>query len=129
MNQITQVILDGVSLPMSTGDRYSCWEEMHTVDLVMADRSMVREVPDKFKVWRARYSFDLLDNETYLAALKILRQGEAFQAAVLPDNGNEMIVSKFFCVSLTQATFAFADNGEAVWHNLAFELREEEPHA
>ena len=41
-----------------------------------------------------------------------------------------MVVSQFFCVSLTPATFAFRDDdGAVVWHNLAFELREVEPHA
>lgn len=129
MKEITQLILDGVRMPMSSNDRYSCGEEPLQVDLVMAAGNMVREVPDKNKVYVASYAFDVLDDDTYRAAMAVLRRGSSFPAAVLPDDKEDMIPSQFFCTSLTRPTFAFSDGGKPVWHNLAFTLREVEPHA
>ena len=129
-NTLRQIILSGTELPPVDFDVYACWEEELSVSLVMAAGNMVKEIKDPGKVWRVRCSYDLLDDETYKAVLATLRGGDAFQAAVLPDNGEDMVVSQFFCVSLTPATFAFRDDdGAVVCHNLAFELREVEPHA
>ena len=126
---LTQLILEGLPMPESSNDRYVCWEEELHVDLIMADGSMVRQEREKGKVWRARYSYDLLDTDTYTQALAVLQGGNHFRASVLPSRGTELVAGDFFCVSLTPATFAFSDGGEAVWHNLAFELREVTPHA
>ena len=129
-NTLRQIILAGTALPPVDFAVYACREAELSVSLVMAAGNMVKEIKDPGKVWRVRCSYDLLDDETYKAVLSTLRGGDAFQAAVLPDNGEDMVVSQFFCVSLTPATFAFRDDdGAVVWHNLAFELREVEPHA
>jgi len=125
----TQIILDGVALPHVSHDRYACWPEELSITKVMAAGNMVKELKEPGKVWRVRYQFDYMENETRLQMLEILRRGDSFPAAVLPDNSDEMVVSTFFCVSLTQPTFSFAKNGKGLWHNLAFELREVEPHA
>ena len=87
---------------------------------------MVKEV--RGKVWRVKYSYDVLEDHVYLPALQVLRSGKPFQAAVLPDNSGEMISSTFMVESITPAYFAFDDGGKAVWHELAFELREVSPH-
>ena len=74
--------------------------------------------------------YDAMPDKISFAVFGSSHRRAAFQAAVLPDNGDDMVVSQFFCVSLTPATFAFRDDdGAVVWHNLAFELREVEPHA
>ena len=36
--------------------------------------------------------------------------------------------STFLVESITSPTFAFEADGKAVWHNLGFTIREEEPH-
>ena len=129
-NTLRQIILAETELPPVDFDVYACWEEELSVALVMAAGNMVKEITAHGYVWRVRCSYDLLDDENYKADLSTLRGGDACQAAVLPDNGDDMVVSQFFCVSLTPATFAFRDDdGAVVWHNLAFELREVEPHA
>ena len=129
MSDIVQVILEGVALPETIGDKYICYEEELSTSLVMAAGNMVKEIKDPGHVWVATYSFDWLDNETYQKAKAVLRSGDAFNAAVLPDNSDTMVSSRFFCTSYTPPTFAFSEGGKPVWHNLGFTLREVEPHA
>lgn len=124
-----QLILDGEELPQSTKDRYSCWEEELSVSLTMAAGNMVKEIKDPGKVWRAAYTYDYMGNDKCRKVLAILRRGEAFNAAVLPDNSDQLVTSRFFCTSLTPPSYAFSRNGTPYWHNLSFELREVEPHA
>lgn len=123
---MTQIILNGVYLPKMSHDRYACWEEELHETLTMIKGRMVREV--RGKVWKARWGCDVLDDETYKAALAVLRSGVSFPAAVLPDNGGELVSSTFLVESITPATFAFEANGKAVWHGLAFQIREVDPH-
>lgn len=129
MSDIVQVILEGVALPETIGDQYSCYEAELSTSLVMAAGNMVKEIKDPGHVWVATYSFDWLDDETYQKAKAVLRSGDAFNAAVLPDNSDTMVSSRFFCTSYTPPTFAFSEAGKPVWHNLGFTLREVEPHA
>lgn len=128
---ITQLVLDGnIVMPEVSYDRYSCWEDEKRVDLEMADWSMVRQVPEKNKVWRARYAFDVLDTDTRNRALEVLQRGEKFKAQMLPSNGGtELVTAEVYCVALVPPSFAFSDAGEPVWHNMSFELREVAPHA
>lgn len=123
---INQLILDGVLLPRSSHDRYSCWEEELSVQVDMI--SGRRVIESRGKVWKASYQFDTMDSATLRQVLSVLRSGVPFVATVLPDNSDEMVTSTFLVESLTPPTFAFEADGRAVWHNLAFTLREEEPH-
>lgn len=126
---MTQIILDKEELPQTSLDKYACWEEELSVSLVMAAGNMVKEIKDPGKVWHVKYSYDYMGNELCRKVLAILRQGTPFTATVLPDNSDEPVMSQFFCVSLTPPSFAFSRSGVPYWHNLAFELREVEPHA
>lgn len=126
MSKVTQLILDGVKLPQSSHDRYACWEEDLSVQVDMI--SGRRVIESRGKVWKASYSFDTLDAGTLRLLLGVLRSGAPFPATVLPDNRDEPVTSTFLVESVTQPTFAFAVDGKAVWHNLAFTIREEEPH-
>ena len=123
---MTQLILDELYMPQVSGDRYACWEDLLGETVTMISGRMVSEV--RGKVWRARVQYDWLPTSVYTKALNVLRSGDPFRAAVLPSNGQELISSTFLVESLTPATFAFADNGEAVWRGLAFQIREVEPH-
>lgn len=125
-----QIILDdGIELPYVSRDRYACWEEELSISKVMAAGNMVKELKNPGKVWRARYQFDYMGNDLLRQVMNVLRRGDSFYAAVLPDDRDDYITTQFFCVSLTAPTFAFSKNGVGLWHNLAFELREVEPHA
>lgn len=126
MSKVTQLILNGVKLPQTSHDRYACWEEDLSVQLDMITGRRVIE--SRGKVWKASYSFDTLDAGTLRLLLAVLRSGAPFPATVLPDDRDETVTSIFVVEAFTPPTFAFAVDGKAVWHNLAFTIREEEPH-
>lgn len=123
---INQLILNGILLPRSSHDRYSCWEEDLSVQVDMI--SGRRVIESRGKVWKASYQFDTMGNEKLRQVLAVLRSGAPFVATVLPDISDETVTSTFLVESITQPTFAFEADGNAVWHNLSFTIREEEPH-
>lgn len=123
---MTQMILEGMALPEASFDKYACWEDVLSVKVEMITGRMVTEV--RGKVWRAKWSYDYLDNETTRSILSVLRSGSPIQAAVLPDNSNQMISGRFLAESVTPPTFLISDGGEPVWHGLAFTIREVNPH-
>lgn len=123
---INQLILNGILLPRSSHDRYSCWEENLSVQVDMI--SGRRVIESRGKVWKASYQFDTIGNEKLRQVLAVLRSGAPFLATVLPDISDETVTSTFLVESITQPTFAFEADGKAVWHNLGFTIREEEPH-
>lgn len=123
-----QLILDGsIYLPESSKDKFSCWEEPLVVSVDMVSGRRVQEVRGG-KIWKASYSFDYMGNETLRQVLSILRRGAPFVATVLPDASDTMVTSRFVLESITQPTYAFSKAGVGLWHNLAFTIREEEPH-
>ena len=129
MKRAQIILTNGIELPHVSRDRYACWEEELSVTKIMAAGNMVKELKSPGKVWRVRYQFDYMGNDLMREVMAVLRRGDSFQAAVLPDNAEDYVPAQFFCVSLTAPTFAFSKNGVGLWHNLAFELREVEPHA
>lgn len=123
---MTQLVLESKPLPEVWNDRYACWEETLSVQVDMI--SGRRVVEERGMVWKVKWSYDYLDNDTTQALLAILRSRKPILAAALPDNGTEMISSMFVVESLTNPTFLFDDNGTPCWGGLGFVLREEEPH-
>ncbi|MBS5658527.1 MAG: hypothetical protein KHW76_08720 [Oscillibacter sp.] len=127
---IKQLILDGILLPEASGDKFSCWEETLTRQVSMVTGRVVLEsLEPEPRIWRASYTFDYMGNEKLRQVLEVLRRGAPFPASVLPDNRDELVSSIFICESLTNPSYAFSANGVGLWHNLAFTIREEEPHA
>lgn len=124
---MNQIIIETIALPETSRDRYACPELPLVVELDMISGRRVGEIRGGH-VWKPQYSYDYMGDEIVRPLLKILRSGKAFSAAVLPDNGNELVVSTFRVESLTNPTFAFSKSGKAMWHNLAFTLREVNPH-
>lgn len=124
---MTQIILnDGIYLPEVSRDGYSCAEEPLVVQLEMISGRTVLE--ERGRVWSVSYEYDYMGNDLMRRALEVLRSGAPFFAAVLPDNGDQLIRSSFVVTSLEQPKMAFSRKEKAYWHRLAFTLREEEPH-
>lgn len=121
-----QLKLESKPLPESWGDRYACWEEMLDVQIDMI--SGRRVIEERGVVWKIKWSYDYLDNDTTQALLSILRSRRAILAEALPDNSSQTITSMFVVESLTNPTFLFDDNGTPCWQGLGFVLREEKPH-
>ncbi len=123
---MTQIILSGISLPESSGDRYSCWEEDLTVQVEMITGRVVQE--SRGTIWRAKWSYDYLDNETTRRILAALHSSGPIQASVLPNGRTELVPGRFFVESITPPAFLFSEDGIPCWHGLGFTLREVEPH-
>lgn len=123
---MTQLIIDGVALPEVSRDQYSCGEELLTKSVEMISGRMVQECSGK--VWVATYAYDYMGNALCRQVLAVLRSGRSFTAQVLPDTGDSLITITAICTDLTRPTFAFSRDGVAMWHNLAFSIREVDPH-
>lgn len=123
---MTQIILDGIPLPEASNSKYAAWEELLSVQIEMISGRMVSEI--RGKVWRATWSYDYLDNDMTKRILAVLRSGKPFVASILPDNGGKMISSMFLVENQTRPTFLCSDNGDPIWHGLAFTIREVNPH-
>ena len=125
-----QLILNGILLPEASGDKFSCWEEILTRQVTMiTGRVVLESLEPEARIWRASYVFDYMGNELLRQVLAVLRSGAPFPATVLPDDRDEPVSSVFICDSLTNPSYAFSEDGVGLWHNLAFTIREEEPHA
>lgn len=127
---MTQIILDGVLLPETSKDKYSCAPEDLSVQTTMISGRVTIET--RGSVWVASYSYDYMGEELQRRALRVLRSGKPFLASVLPDNDDELITSIFIVTALERPSMAFSrrqgDKEKAFWHRLAFTLREERPH-
>lgn len=126
---MTQIILNGILLPQASFDQYACWEEALTRQLDMiSGRRVLERIGKKWKVWRAQWACDYLEDEICRPALEVLRSGEPVIASVLPDNGDGMVTASFVVEAVTNPTFLIDDGDRPVWHGLGFTLREEYPH-
>ena len=126
---MTQLILNGIRLPQTSFDRYAAYEEVLTRQVTMiSGRQVVEAIGTRSRIWRLRWSYDYLDNETTRQVLSVLRQGVPIPANFLPDNGDALIPGVFLVTSITQPPFLIDDGNQPVWHGLGLELREERPH-
>ena len=122
-----QLILNGqVELPETSRDKYRCYPATLSQQVDMISGRRVLE--ERGHVQMIEYSYDYMGNELMRAVLEVLRSGNSFPAAYLPDSGDQLVSSVFLCTSLTQPTFAFSRRGVPYWHNFAFTLREVKPH-
>lgn len=122
---MTQLILNGTRLPQTSNDKYTSRPEQLGEQLVMISGRMVTEIRGIVQV--ISYSYDKMPDETYRALLTALRSRAAIDVAYLPDDSDAMATGKFICTQFPTPTFAFAKNGKAVWHNVAFTLRQVKP--
>lgn len=123
---MTQIIIDGIVLPQTSRDRYSCHPVLLGEQIEMISGRIVQEI--RGSVFEARYSYDYMGNELCRSILTVLRSGKSFRASVLPDDSDELISSEFVCTSLNNPVFAFSKSGTPYWHNFSFVIREVKPH-
>ena len=127
MSKPKQLIIDGVTFPTSTHDRYQAYEEDLRVSVPMISGREVDEV--RGTVWRIVYTYDYMGDAKMREVLAVLRSRGSKTVSFLPDNGTELVTSVFKVESLTPPTLAFYRDGTPKWHNLSFTLREVKPHA
>ena len=127
MSKPKQLIINGVTFPTSTRDRYQAYEEDLRVSVPMISGREVDEV--RGTVWRIGYTYDYMGDAKMREVLAVLQSRSTKTVSFLPDNGTELVTSVFKVESLTPPTLAFYRDGTPKWHNLSFTLREVKPHA
>lgn len=123
---MTQLIINGIVLPESKGNKYRCYPAQLTRQLDMISGRRVSEL--KGNVQKIEYSFDYMGDSLCRQLLAALRSGQPLDVSYLPDSSDELSNSTFLVESLTPPYFAFSRNGVGLWHNIAFTLREVNPH-
>ena len=123
---MTQLIINGITLPESSGGKYKCYEGTLSDQIDMISGRRVTEV--RGHVWCIEWSYDYMGNELTRQLLAALRSGAALTVKFLPDSGDDMKTSTFLCEDLTPPVFAFSRSGKPYWHDIAFPLREVRPH-
>lgn len=123
---MTQLIINGIVLPETSGGKYKCYEGTLSDQIEMISGRVVTEV--RGHVQYIEYSYDYMGNELVRKLLSALRAGTALTVKYLPDSGDSMKTSTFICEDLTPPVFAFSRSGKPYWHDIAFTLREVRPH-
>lgn len=126
MSKPTQLIVNGITLPYTSHDKYQSWPEELGTQIEMISGRVITEV--RGHVQKIRYQYDYMGNALWRQLAAVLRSGGTFPVTYLPDDGDELVTGTFICEKLTNPSFAFARNGQGLWHNVAFALREVEPH-
>ncbi len=122
---MTQLILNGTRLPQTSNDKYSSRPEQLGEQIEMISGRIVTEIRGIVQV--ISYSYDKMPDDTYRALLTALRSQAAIDVVYLPDDSDTMATGKFICTEFPTPTFAFAKGSKAVWHNVAFTLRQVKP--
>lgn len=123
---MTQLIINGIVLPETSGGKYKCYEGTLSDQIEMISGRVVTEV--RGHVQYIEYSYDYMGNELVRKLLSTLRAGTALTVKYLPDSGDDMKTSTFICEDLTPPVFAFSRSGKPYWHDISFTLREVRPH-
>lgn len=123
---MTQLIINGIVLPETSGGKYKCYEGTLSDQIEMISGRVVTEV--RGHVQFIEYSYDYMGNELVRQLLSALRAGTALTVKYLPDSGDGMKTSTFICKDLTPPVFAFSRSGKPYWHDISFALREVRPH-
>lgn len=121
-----QLRINGIDLPVTSWDRYRCYEDILSQRVEMISGRMTEEI--RGKVWKIEYSYDYMDGKLYQQLMRTLRSGSTMNVVFLPDSENNYLTGSFRLENLSPASYAFSRDGVPRWHNFAFVLREERPH-
>lgn len=122
-----QLVINGITLPETSGGKYQCYPAPLTQQIEMANGRLVQEV--RGTVQKISYAYDYFpDGAAFRSLLAALRGGSALTVQYLPDDGSSLISSSFLCTSIKNPVFAFSRHGLPYWHDFSFELREVRPH-
>lgn len=122
-----QLILNGqVELPETSRDKYKCYPATLSQQVDMISGRRVLE--ERGHVQMIEYAYDYMGNDLMRQVLAVLRSGQSFPVAYLPDEGNALVSGVFLTESITQPSMAFSKSGIPYWHNFGFTLREVKPH-
>lgn len=123
---MTQLIVNGTTMPYSKAGGYACRSEVLSEAVTMISGRMVEEI--RGEVYAIDYSIESMPMQTYQALVSALRAGGAISCQFLPDNGTELLTGSFICTARPQPTFFMDHLGTPVWKDVALSLREVRPH-
>lgn len=123
---MTQLIINGITLPETSNDKYECYPADLSVQVDMISGRRVSEVRGTVQV--IRYRYDYMGNELMRGLLIALRSGSPLTVQYLPDDSDRMAEGRFWVEQMAQPAYAFSRSGVPYWHNVEFTLREVEPH-
>ena len=125
---MTQLIINNtIYLPETSRGNYKCYPQLLTQQIEMISGRVVQEVRGTVQI--IEYSYDYMGNDLMRQLNTVLRSGQSFPVAYLPDSGDSLVVSTFLTVDFPVPEYAFSRGGSPFWHNVAFQLREVSPHA
>lgn len=126
---MTQLIIDGISLPESVKGGYNADEQPLSRSIEMVSGRTVKEV--RGYVWVISYQFGYFDDELKNNVLEALKKGEKepVVCGFLPqESEQELTYSEFFVTSYTRPKFMWSNDGKPLWGDYRIELREVKPH-
>lgn len=123
---MTQLIINGITLPQTSRDKYQCYPSILGQQIEMISGRLTTEVRGTVQI--IEYRYDYMGDALMRPLLATLRSGHDFEVTYLPDDSTDMVTSRFVATKIENPTFAFAKGGKPYWHNIAFTLREVEPH-
>lgn len=123
---MTQLIINGLHLPKTSGDKYKCYPTKLAEQLEMISGRVVTEIRGTVQV--IEYAYDYMPDAQYKALLTALRSNPPLTVTYLPDDSNDMRTSDFIVTSYPTPTFAFAKGDKPYWHGISFSMREVKPH-
>lgn len=125
---MTQLIINNeIYLPQTSWDKYRCYPEQLSTQVDMVSGRRVLEVRGMVQI--IEYEYDYMGNDLMRQLNAVLRSGQSFPVAYLPDESDTMAVGTFLTTDFPIPTFAFSRDGVGLWHNVSFKLREVSPHA
>ena len=120
---MVQLIVNGVSYPETSGDKYRYWLEELGKTVRMAGGNLVME--KRGQVYHISYEYDYFYPALMQTCLQQLRSGNELNVSFLLEDGT-MSSGLFRCVKFPTPTFAFSkgfgDDARGVWHGISFEL-------
>ena len=126
---MTQLILDGITLPESVKGGYAAVKEPLSKNVEMVSGRMVREM--RGNVWRISYQYGYFSDELKNQILAACERGKSqpITCGFLPqESAGELTYSEFFVISVTRPKFMWSTNGKPMWGDFSVELREVRPH-
>lgn len=124
---MTQLIVaNNIYLPETSRDKYKCYPAQLGVQVDMISGRRVLE--ERGQVQMIEYEYDYMGNALMRQLNSVLRSGQSFPVAYLPDSGDSLVVSTFLTEDFPIPTYAFSRGGVPYWHNVTFVLREVKPH-
>ena len=124
MSNEIQLIVNGVLLPTTTRDRYSCYPDELKEQITMISGRMVEEV--RGTVQKISYSYDYMGNDLMRRLLTALRSRSDLSVQFLDPLSDSMQSASFRCTKQPTPQFAFSRDGVGLWNNIAFTLEEVE---